>query len=160
MRFFGLTVTSGFQRIKRPYKTFVSANIARGGRKSHNVPGFFIHFAGDSAVVAGGVHAPDKEGLYKIREKIAKSPDELSRLLEEPVFKESFGTIRGEKNKRIPKEFEEVAEGQPLILNKQFFYWADLVPEIVLKPNLPDVLMQYYHAGKGVTDFLNEALNG
>jgi len=149
-----------FSKDKTPYKTFVSANIARGGRKSHNVPGFYIHFAGDSAVVAGGVHAPDKEGLYRIRERIAESPDELSRLLEDPVFKDRFGTIRGEKNKRIPKEFEPVVERQPLILNKQFFYWSEPEPEIVLSLDLPDVLMRYYHAGRGVTDFLNDALNG
>jgi uncharacterized protein (TIGR02453 family) len=148
-----------FSKDKTPYKTNVSANIARGGRKSHNVPGFYIHFGFDSAVIAGGVHAPDKEGLYKIRAKIAKSPDEFSRLLEDPDFKESFGTILGEKNKRIPKEFESSAASQPLIANKQFFYWAELEPEFVIKPNLPDLLMEYFHAGKGVSDFLNEALN-
>jgi uncharacterized protein (TIGR02453 family) len=148
-----------FSKDKTPYKTFVSANIAKGGRKSFNSPGFYIHFSHNSAVVAGGIHQPDKDGLYKIRKKIVGHREEFSKLLENPDFKKRYGSIRGEKNKRITKEFEEAAKTEPLIANKQFFYWAEVDPEIILKPNLSDILMEYYHAGKTVNDFLKEALN-
>jgi uncharacterized protein (TIGR02453 family) len=148
-----------FSKDKTPYKTFVSANIQRGGKKSTDSPGFYFHFALDKAFIGGGAHHADKEGVYKIRSRIADSSDEFSRLIKDKKFKEKFGEILGEKNKRIPPEYKEAEIKEPLIANKNFFFMAELDPKVILKTNLPDILMTYYHAGAGVNQFLKKALS-
>ena len=102
----------------------------------------------------------DKEGLYNVRNAITNSPGEFAKLLEQEDFKRKWGTIQGEKNKIIPKEFQEAFSKQPLIANKQFYYWAEVDARSILKANLPDFMMDYYHAGKAMNKFLKKALTG
>jgi len=72
--------------------------------------------------------------------------------------RKKYGTLQGEKNKVLPAEFKEIAKRQPLIANKQFYYMAELPAETILKNHLTDTLMQYYHAGKAMNDFLTSAM--
>ena len=48
---------------------------------------------------------------------------------------------------------------QPLVANKQFYYMAELEAETILKKNLPDIMMQYYLAGKNMNAFLKRAMH-
>jgi hypothetical protein len=61
--------------------------------------------------------------------------------------------------KRVPPEFKEVAETQPYVANKQWYYMADIEPGVIVTDGLPDVLMDRYMAGQSVTLFLREALS-
>lgn len=58
----------------------------------------------------------------------------------------------------MPSEFQAVSEKEPLIANKQFYYSASLKSDIITSDELPDKLMEYYHAGRKVNDFLKQAL--
>jgi uncharacterized protein (TIGR02453 family) len=149
-----------FAKDKSPYKTHMAASISAGGRKRHDVPGLYFQLSPEKSFVAGGSYVLEKETLYRIRSAIAKAPDAFSKVIEEEEFKKKFGTIQGEKNKVLPKEFQDVLSKQPLIANKQFYYWADLDAGAILKPTLPEIIMDYYHAGKGVNEFLKGALSG
>jgi uncharacterized protein (TIGR02453 family) len=148
-----------FSKDKTPYKPHVSAHIVKGGRKSHDTPGIYFHLSFDNVMIASGAWKPDKEGLHRIRTEIANNLDEFAGLIADAKFEERFGEILGDKHKRIPKEFQAAYEKQLLIANKQFYYHADISPKVLLKPELPDVMMDYYLAGKGVSDFLKRALS-
>lgn len=147
-----------FSKDKSPYKTHMAAAIQNGGRKTGNSPGFYFHLSPASVSVGGGAHHLDKDGLYRIRQTIAASPDTFAHLYRERDFLAKYGQIKGEKNKRLPKEFQEVLEHEPLIANKQFFYMATLNPKIILRADLPDLLMEYYSAAEGLRGFLKHAL--
>ena len=69
-----------------------------------------------------------------------------------------FGTVQGERNKIVPKEFKAVLEQEPLIANKQFYFMAELDPKLVTSPKLLDVLMEHYRAMKPMNDLLAAAL--
>ena len=147
-----------FSKDKTPYKTHVGASIKKGGKKSPNSPGFYIHLSSDSAMVGGGVYGLETKDLYRIRKHIAQSLNEFSKVLEDKNFRKKYGSLKGEKNQRIPKEFQEALKKQPLIANKHFLYTTKLDPEIILEPDLPDQLMDYYRAGKHINDFFQTAL--
>ena len=66
----------------------------------------------------------------------------------------------GEQNKRIPKEFKEIAEIEPLIANKQFYYRADLDVKKILSNTLINSLMKFYVVGKPINQFLVNGING
>ena len=147
-----------FSKDKTPYKTHVGAHISRGGRKDHQYPGFYFQLSHEKVMVAGGVWMPDKDGVHRVRTHIAQDPDDFKRVIDDRVFKETFGEIMGDRLKRVPSEFKEVFEVQPYVANKQWYYHADIGPEVIVSEDLPDTLMEYHSAGQGVAGYLREAL--
>ena len=109
-------------------------------------------------MIGGGAYMIENENIYKIRQAIVKNPNKFAALLKEKSFKQKYGTLQGEQNKVVPAEFKEHAAKQPLIANKQFYYMAELEAETILKKNLPEFLIQYYHAGKAMNNFLKRAM--
>lgn len=148
-----------FSKDKRPYKTAVSANIQPGGKKAVNTTGFYFHFSHESAFIGGGAHSLDKTGLNRIRNEIAERKDVFVALREDAIFREKYGEILGDKNRRLPKEFQDAALAEPLLFNKTFYYVAELAPETVLQDSLPDLLLDYYLAAKPLNDFFRQAMS-
>jgi uncharacterized protein (TIGR02453 family) len=147
-----------FSKDKTPYKTHMAANISAGGRKNHEEPGFYLQFGPDQMMIGGGAYMLETENLYKVRKAIIKNLEEFEALVKDKNFKQTYGTLQGEQNKVLPSEFKEYATQQPLVANKQFYYMAELEAETILKKNLPDLLMPYYHAGKAINAFLKHAM--
>jgi uncharacterized protein (TIGR02453 family) len=147
-----------FAKEKIPYNTHVSANISSQGRKSKEEPGFYFQLSHDKIMMYGGAYMVEPPTLQKIRSTIASDPKKFAALYNEKNFKEKFGSIQGEKNKKIPDEFKEAVVKEPLIANKQFYYGAELDAKAILKDDLPDVLMEYYQAGKKMNDYLKAAM--
>ncbi len=146
-----------FSKDKTPYNTHVAANISKYGKKDKSYPGFYFQLSHEGVSMFGGAYMVDKDTLQNLREYIAQNLDAFSKTYNDKTFKEKFGTIQGEQHKRIPKEFQDAVEKEPLIANKQFFYSASIKPEIITSEKLPDTLMEYYLAGKTVNDFLKSA---
>jgi uncharacterized protein (TIGR02453 family) len=149
-----------FSRDKRPYNTEAKANISNAGRRSGDEPGFYLLFSHDRAHVGGGVYQPNKDRLYRIRTHMIGNIEECSRAVRNRTFRETFGEVRGEKNKRLPHEFQGVLERQPLIANKGFWWMAEPEPDIIFHDDLLDRMVDYFKAGKPVYDFLKRALGG
>ncbi|MCB9185506.1 MAG: DUF2461 domain-containing protein [Flavobacteriales bacterium] len=147
-----------FSKDKTPYKLQASALIAPGGRKlGMGTPGMYLELGPEHFRFYSGLYMPEKEALQRVREYILKHSDQFDKLLNEKQFVDNFGEIRGEKNKILPKEFKAAAEKQPLLFNKQFYFFAELPPETVLKEELVDVVMGYFDASKPMRQFLAKA---
>lgn len=147
-----------FSKDKSPYKTHMAAVISREGRRNHAEPGLYFHLGADKVYLGGGAYQLDKQPLYNVRKTIAENTDEFQKLIEDKQFKKKFGGIKGEQNKVLPKEFKEAAETQPLIYNKQFYYMAELSPNVVVKKDLADRFMDYYLASRNMAEFLKSAM--
>jgi uncharacterized protein (TIGR02453 family) len=147
-----------FSKDKTPYNLYVSANISTQGKKSKEDPGIYFQFSHDKIVIYGGAYMVEPASLLKIRRAIAKDPRTFASLYTDKKFQEKFGSIQGEKSKKIPDEFKPITEKEPLIANKQFFFGAELKSSLLLKDELPDTLMEYYLAGKKLNGFLSAAL--
>jgi uncharacterized protein (TIGR02453 family) len=148
-----------FSKDKSPYKTHMGAIIGLGGKRGADKTGFYVHLAHDEAYTAGGAYEVSPKAVERIRKAIARRPDEFAALLKDRKFKSTFGTMRGEKHKRVPPEFRKVHEKQPFIANKQFYWMADLGgPEAALRKDLLEHVMKRYVAGQGMTRFLDDAL--
>jgi uncharacterized protein (TIGR02453 family) len=149
-----------FSADKSPYKTHVSAIISPGGRKDMQGIGMYIELGGHHARVYSGAYMPEKESLYRIREKIAAEPERFAALLADPEFRRHFGEIRGERNKVLPAEFREAATLQPLLYHKAFYYFTEWPAEAVTEDTFIDEVMKRYRAAAGLNAFLAEALAG
>lgn len=146
-----------FSKNKDPYKLHMAAHIVPGGRKSH-APGFYLHAGNKECMVGGGAYMLSKEQLYSIRKTIAAAPAECEELLRNKDFREKYGVLQGEKNKVVPAEFKQAARDYPLVANKQFYYMGAIEPTVFLSDDAPDILMEYYHAGRDVSEFFTRAM--
>ncbi len=148
-----------FSKDKTPYKTNTSAAISKGGRKDTVSPGIYIELNDEKAAIYSGIYMPSPKQIKQIREGIASDMETFQSLLDAKDFQEKFnGTIHGDKYKRLPKEFTEAAEQQPYLFNKQFYYFSELEPSIILKENLPDIFIDYYLAARPLGRFFERAL--
>ena len=146
-----------FSKDKSPYKIHVSALISPTGRKSVNGFGIYLEFSGEHVRLYSGAYMPSTELLQNIRQKIYDEPKRFEKLISDELFVDSFGEIRGEQNKRINKPFTEMVEKQPLILNKQFYYFREYKPEIVLREDLLTILVQDFNIIHPLNQFFEEA---
>lgn len=147
-----------FSKDKTPYKIQCSALVSKGGRKDMVSPGMYLEFSPEHVRVYGGIYMCDKEQLQNTRNYIVSNLSIFKKLIGSADFKSKFGEIRGEKNKVIPKEFKEVAEKEPIIFNKQYYYFGQMKPEIVLKEDLMNQILDYYKTSKPLSEFLSKAM--
>lgn len=147
-----------FSKDKTPYKTHMSAFISPGGKKAKEDPGIYFQLGVDGIRIYSGIHLPDKDNLEKMRRAIANSSDRFASIINDKKFKEKFGEIRGEKHKRIPPEFKEATEKQPLLANKDFYVMANLDESFIINSKLPELLMEHYFTVKPLLVFLTNAI--
>ncbi len=147
-----------FAKDKRPYKTFVSAVVAKGGKKDKSTAGFYFELSPDGIGVYGGAWSPDKTQLEDIRFYIANHLSEFQKLIADKDYIKHFGSLKGDKNVRIPKELQAAVEKEPLIANKQFFHTNKLTAKIITSDDLIQKLEEQYLAMKPINSFLNKAL--
>jgi len=147
-----------FSKDKSTYKLFSSAVISPKGRKDKSIPGLYLKLSPEDMWIMGGCYDPTTVQLKKIRTAISSDPKAFRALIDRLDFKNKFGELKGEVNKRIPKEFQEVFKTEPLIARKQFYYGTDLSPETITDNNLVSLVMDHWKSMRPVSDFLTEAI--
>lgn len=145
-----------FSKDKSPYKTKISAIVSPGGRKDKTIPGIYLEITAKTMGLYSGLYQPDTKQLKNVRYHIIHNMDEFKRLINETKFVKEFGEIQGEKNKRIASEFEADAELQPLLYNKQFYYFTTWPAESILEYNIIQKISKTFSIAKPLSEFLYE----
>lgn len=145
-----------FSKDKTPYKTMCSAVISPNGKKSSSIHGIYFELSPEHVRAYGGVYEIDKDDLYALREGIANNLDGFQKLYSNKKFTALFGEIHGEKNKKIDKDFQEAAAIEPLLFNKQFYFYSTFEAERVLDPALDQLLLNCYEVGRPLELFFNQ----
>ena len=146
-----------FSMDKSPYKLWMGAAVSREGRKNTRYPEIYFQFGPGENFIAGGLYRPDKETLYRIREKIAKNPEDFDAILNNKrILKQFPDGFKGERNKRLPvKHWQELSKTYPFLLNKQFYTIIYYTPqEILEQADLPAFIVQHYKAMQKFNDWL------
>ena len=146
-----------FSKDKTPYKTHASANIAPGGKKSGD-PGLYVHADAHHLRIGGGAYWVEKDDLYVLRERMASNPQAFNDLIADTAFTSHYGAVLGERNVRLPKEFQSAAEACPHIHNKQFYFMAELPADTLLREDLLDIVMAHFEADAPLRSYLREGL--
>ncbi len=149
-----------FSKDKTPYKTYAAALIAPLGRKDMYNPGFYIEVSGDYCRFYTGLYMVRPESLRKIRQSIVDNPKRFESIITRKEFVEKYGEVLGDKHKRLAKEFKAAAEVQPLLFNKTFYVMAELPPEVVLRDDFLDLVIDYYQLARPFNDFFSMIMNG
>jgi uncharacterized protein (TIGR02453 family) len=97
-----------FSKDKTPYKSYFSASINMGGKKSI-YGGYYFHLEPGGSYVGGGVWMPLPPELKKIRQEIDYCYDEFKKITGSNKFKTVYGGLyRGDdvSLSRVPQGFE------------------------------------------------------
>lgn len=148
-----------FSKDKTPYKMNVSALVTPGGKKNYAGEGMYVELGPEHVRVYGGLYEPDKAALLQVRQAIADDPVAFKKLYSDPKFEELFGIIRGDQNKIIPKELKSAGEIEPLIYNKQFYFFASFDPMVITENDFMERILHCYEVYRPIEQYFTKILN-
>ena len=146
-----------FGNDKTPYKTHMACMIMPQGKRDKTRPGFYLQANHRDIRVYSGAHELEKEQLYAIRDHIKNNLREFNSLILDRKFSAIFGEIQGEKHKRLPPEFKNIESEQPLIANKNFYWYFKLDPQFIKSDKLIDRLIENYQTTLPLNRFFERA---
>lgn len=104
--------------------------------------GLYFHIEEKEFFIAGGLHMPDSQTLFGVRNFIAGNWDEYLELTENKEFKKQFPEIYlGDKLKNAPKGFDANHPGIEVLKQKEFTPLCNLNKKQALGADLPDLLL-------------------
>lgn len=148
-----------FSKDKNPYKDHFAALISPEGTKNKTVPAHYLHISVTECFTAGGIYFfENKDLLHRVRKFVMDNSERFEKWIGDKDFKKLYGEMQGEKHKRVPPEFKEFHETQPLIANKQFYWTAKFPPKRLQKDDAVDFLLEHFAAARDLQKFFTEAL--
>jgi len=145
-----------FSKDKTPYKTHWSGSFKRATKYRRG--GYYFHIEAGNSFIAGGFWGPSKEDLKLIRDGIDFDAAPLRAVLNDPLFLENFGDLKGEQLKRMPKGFPADHDDIDLLRYKQFLLirrFSDaevLVEDFLMRVNATFTAMRPFF------DYMSEVL--
>lgn len=147
-----------FSKNKDPYKLNFSALIGQNGKKSKSVFGWYIHFQPNGSFLAAGLYEPLKEQLAKIRQEIDYNGEHLSTILQSKEFKETFGEMKGNQLKTIPKGYQKNHQMADLLRFNQYYVIHPFQNQEVISTNFPQKVAEICKKANPFLSFFEQAL--
>lgn len=148
-----------FSKDKTPYKTELGITVGRSEKHDPSYPGYTCRVGVHGVAVAGGLYSPSTELRDKVRRFVGDNSTELRELTADVEFVATFGALSGEAHKRAPADFKELAEHEPLVLNKQWVFWSGFEqPDLFLRDDLDDFILDKWDIAGPVMEFFKRAV--
>jgi uncharacterized protein (TIGR02453 family) len=151
-----------FSKDKSPYKTHVAASFpwveGADWDGSHSDeggnPGGYFHMGPGEVFVGGGMWHPPTAKLNAFRRAIVEDPSGVHAALDASDFVRRFGSISGDKLKRVPPGYPADHPDAELLKHKDVTFGERLADGDVLSPALPDTIAESFAAAVPVMRFL------
>ncbi|MBP3670468.1 MAG: DUF2461 domain-containing protein [Bacteroidaceae bacterium] len=143
-----------FSADKTPYKTYFSAYIARGGRKSPRA-GYYVHVEPGNVALSGGIWCPDSRLIKALRQAIYDNLDEWQSIVENPVFLKQYPQFVGDTLKTVPRGFPREGSHVEWLKRKDYTVWGNVGDNFIDNPDWVEVAAQKLLLIKPMNDFLN-----
>lgn len=147
-----------FSPNKLPYKTYMGAYIAKGGRKSQYA-GYYIHLEPGNSLLSGGIYMPDSKLLKMLRQDIYDQIDEFVAILEEPSFKQTYPALDGEMLSRMPVGFPADSPYGHILKHKDFSVYTSKPESFFLQKDWISKALVDFRKLYSLNHFLNYTVN-
>ncbi len=152
-----------FSKNKLPYKTHFSGSFAR--KKPELRGGYYVHIQpNNESFIATGFWDPSKEDLLRIRKEFEMDDSEMREILNDNIFKSTWGNFTGDELKTAPKGFDKTHPSIDLIRKKQFIFTKKYTDKEVLADdfidNVNDAFKNIRPFFNYMSDVLKTNLNG
>ncbi len=145
-----------FSKDKTPYKLHLSAAISKYGKKDFENPGFYFEIGPEYINIYSGIYQPSKTSLNNIRQYISKFHKELDALQSNQKFKTNFGSIQGEKAKRLPSDLSNT---HSILFNKQFYIHHQVETNNLINKDIVNYLVSIYKSAQPINQYLKQAID-
>lgn len=146
-----------FSNDKTPYKNNWSGNFKRATKIRRG--GYYFHIEPGNSFIAGGFWAPSTPDLKRIRDDIAFDAAPLRKILKSKTFVSTFGTLKGEQLKVMPRGFTSDHEAIDLLRYKQFLIIRKFTDEEVLSGIFLQEANQTFKNMRPFFDYMSEVLS-
>ena len=156
-----------FTKDKTPYKTFAGcllfhrdAGRSAAMRENGGAAGFYFQLEPGGSLVAGGLWAPPRPALQKVRSAIAEDQEGLERALG-GAFAQRFGTLYAGSDQMLTRRPRGVAPGHPAehwLRHLSFVGERALADAVVTSGALADELAADLAALTPLVRWLNQVL--
>lgn len=145
-----------FSKEKIPYKTNFSGSFSRATKLRRG--GYYFHIEPGNTFVGGGFQAPNAQDLKRIREDFSADATPLRKILADPSFIKTFGSLGGAQLKTTPKGFDADNAAIDLLRYKQFVLLKRFTDEEVLDPSFFKLASQVFKQMRPFFDYMSEVL--
>jgi uncharacterized protein (TIGR02453 family) len=145
-----------FSKDKSPYKTNMSAVIAKGGRKSEG-RSYYLQIGPGNSFMGGGLYDVDRTQLDNVRRHIVNDAAPLRAVIADPQFVRAFGGLQGEQLKTAPQGYDREHPDIDLLRYKQFLATQSLSDELVASDGFVDHVLEVFATLKPFLVYLDEA---
>lgn len=146
-----------FSKDKSPYKLNFSCAISPQGKKDMMPEGIYIHIQPNECFLGMGMYELSSDQLKAVRQEIDYNLDAWKAIVEAPEFVKTFGEVRGERLKTMPKGY---ATDNPAIhwLRLQQFYVSGHFPDKEAQSEgLPERIGKAFDVSADFRQFLKDA---
>lgn len=145
-----------FSKDKSPYKTNFAGGLKRATKWLRG--GYYYHIEPGESFVGGGFWGPNSADLKRIRDEIAADDKPLRKIIADPTFKKTFGSLKGDAVKTAPKGFAKDHPAIDLLRHKQFLISRSFTEKEVTSPNFAKELCQAFQNMRPFFDYMSEVL--
>lgn len=145
-----------FSKNKVPYKINRGGSFTRATKWRRG--GYYFHIEPNNTFIAGGFWSPNKEDLKRIRTEIAIDDQTLRDIIIAPLFKETFGTLKGSQLKTAPRGFPKDHSAIDLLRYKQFLLIRNFTEKEVLAKDFLEKLNQSFMNMRPFLNYMSEVL--
>lgn len=146
-----------FSKDKTPYKTNFGAFLVPGGKKCSRA-GYYLHIEPDNSFIAGGIHMPPGSVLKQVRQNVFDNTEEFKAIINNDIFKDTFGKMGGDKLKTSPRDFPKDFADIDLLRYKSYTVWDLVSDEVILEPDFLKRVIQEFKILEEFNVFLNKNL--
>ncbi|MDR3297024.1 MAG: DUF2461 domain-containing protein [Prevotellaceae bacterium] len=148
-----------FANDKTPYKTNFGAVVQRGGKKTAYAC-YYVHIEPNNCFLSGGIYMPAPPTLKAIRQSIADSYKEFSKLVKERNFKKYFTAIVPDsKLQRVPAGFDKDSPAAEYLKQRDFYVMRPVSSDELCSPAFLTETLQAFKSLMPLNRFFNEAID-
>lgn len=145
-----------FSKDKTPFKTHFAGSFSRAGNRLRG--GYYVRLKPGETFIATGFWDPNKEDLFRIRKELEMDATVFRKVIEEPAFRKTWGSISGEELKTAPKGFEKDHPDIELIRKKQFIFVRNFTDAEVFNPNFYNEINDSFKRIRPYFDLMSDIL--
>ena len=147
-----------FSADKTPLKTYISAVFPHRVLMKNQGAGLYFEIAPKWLWVGGGIYAPEAPELLRVREHIAATWPELSRIVRGRRFTSNIGGLTGERLTRVPRGFATDDPAAEYLKYRQFLAGREFPAELATTEEFYPTLLRTFSAAAPLIAFLNEGI--
>ncbi len=138
------------------YKENFAMMICPNGKNDLKANWFYLHIQSGGSFLAWWLYMPDPIDLTKVRKFLSVNGPKYHKIISNPEFLATFGSVTWDKLVRVPKWFEESNKYIDIIKMKQFLVQKSYTDEEVLSEDFMDKFVNDCKIAKPFLNFLNQ----